>query len=233
MTAQPIHVYLSRETSLVTDQDVVVCARALDAQVTNELRKTWGVDAKVYPLADPSRLPKGAWVVRLLDDSDEQGALGYHEVTEDGAPVSRVFVATDRKYGLNWTVTASHEVLEMLVDPWCTLACQVDGRTLYGWELCDPVEADVLGYERLGVQVSDFVLPGWFTGFGPQDERGVLTQKLSLAAGGYCSVGVATSSRIVWSQRVQRSNDPAHATRANYSHRWAFRDALSEWAAAL
>ncbi|HEY7375279.1 MAG TPA: hypothetical protein VIF57_24175, partial [Polyangia bacterium] len=62
-----------------------------------------------------------------------------------------------------WTVTFSHELLEMLADPNINL-CAFDeaNRRLYAYEVCDAVEADQLGYKIGSVTVSDFVLPGWF-----------------------------------------------------------------------
>jgi len=49
----------------------------------------------------------------ILDDSDQAGALGYHDLTSDGLPIGKVFAASDLKAGTSWTVTASHELLEM------------------------------------------------------------------------------------------------------------------------
>lgn len=55
----------------------------------------------------------------------------------------------------NWTLLASHELLEMLVDP-------MSDRHIGGqWvEICDPVGN--VYYTIRGIQVSDFVTPAWF-----------------------------------------------------------------------
>src|SRR2546430_12799717 len=62
--------------------------------------------------------PEGAWNLILLDTSDEQGTLGYHE-DEAGSdiPFAEVFVKTSRQDGVDPCEVASHEMLEMLVDP--------------------------------------------------------------------------------------------------------------------
>jgi len=47
----------------------------------------------------------------------QPGALAYHDLTPDGLPVSKVFVRTTLKDGELVSVSASHELVEMLVDP--------------------------------------------------------------------------------------------------------------------
>jgi len=53
----------------------------------------------------------------FLDSADVQNALGYHDLTPDGLPLSKVFVQTTVQAGQKVSVTASHELAEMLVDP--------------------------------------------------------------------------------------------------------------------
>jgi hypothetical protein len=42
--------------------------------------------------------------------------VGYHDLTNEGLPLGKVFAGSDMVNGYNWTVTASHELLEMLID---------------------------------------------------------------------------------------------------------------------
>src|SRR6266581_3514657 len=97
---------------------------------------------------------------------DFAGALGYHDLTKQGLPLGKVFAGSDMKLGYNWTVTASHELLEMLADPDINLTAFVqDSDTsgiLYAYETADACEADEYGYKIDGVLVSDFVFPSWF-----------------------------------------------------------------------
>lgn len=65
---------------------------------------------------------QGWWWLVLLDTSDEAGYLGYHEATIDGMPLGKVFVKTAEAANRAWSVTASHELLEMLADPWLNLS---------------------------------------------------------------------------------------------------------------
>jgi hypothetical protein len=84
-------------------------------------------------------------------------------------PYGKVFVNTARGYKENWTITASHELLEMLVNPYANLSAYVpfdaNTGTFYNLEICDPVSPDENGYQINGISVSDFVFPEWFSPF--------------------------------------------------------------------
>jgi hypothetical protein len=132
---------------------------------------------------------KGIWELHLLGVSDTAGALGYH-LDQNGRPIMRVFVTTDKKYNLSWTVTATHEIFEALADPWCLLASQdPNANKFYGYETGDPVEGDQFGYKYNGVLLSDFVLPAWFTGDpGPYDYAKHASAPFQVLPDGYCSI---------------------------------------------
>jgi hypothetical protein len=73
---------------------------------------------------------------------------------------------------LPWSVVFSHEVLEMLTDPYPPASY---GPLSFPFEVCDPVLRVVLNAG--GVPVDDFVTPAWFTpgSRGPWDVAGSLT----------------------------------------------------------
>jgi hypothetical protein len=131
--------------------------------------------------------------VVVLDNTDQAGQLGYHDLTTTGKPLGKVFAATDHVYSHKWTVTASHELLEMLVDPWINTMVfwQPDAGTglLCAYEICDPVESDEDGYTIAGTRVSDFVYPAWFVDNGLQgrqmDHRRHVTEPFEVRPGGY------------------------------------------------
>jgi hypothetical protein len=101
-----------------------------------------------------------------------------------------VFAGLDLKTGASWTVTLSHELLEMLADPWINWCAQSAEGKIYALEVCDAVEADGLGYEIDGVLLSDFVTSGWFepTDADRMDFKQRVSQRLELGSGGYISV---------------------------------------------
>jgi hypothetical protein len=194
-------VAIVNESTVVTDAEATTVAKALHRQVSSDFAPHWGIRANVYHYIH--KPPPTAWVLVILDDSDMADALGYHDVTPAGLPVGKVFARTDMDYWLSWSVTASHELLEMLGDPSCVIASQIADTTFVAQENCDPVEADRYGYTINGVAVSDFVLPTWFQPGtpGPYDFTGHLTRPLTLLPGGYASVWTPQSG---WTQHTAR-----------------------------
>jgi hypothetical protein len=143
------------ETPLGVDLGKLVAA--LQKQMELDFVPIWGYPAKLY-VTDK---PKGdEWQVVFLDDADAANALGYHDLTKNGQPISKVFVKTTIAAGQKVSVTASHELLEMMIDPGAQLWAQhTDGR-FYAYEMCDAVEGEE--YEVGGISVSDFVHPSFF-----------------------------------------------------------------------
>jgi hypothetical protein len=87
-------------------------------------------------------------------------------------------------------VTLSHELLEVLADPWINWYAQGPDGKVYALEVCDAVEADELGYMIDGVLLSDFITPSWFepTQADRVDFKQRISKPLQLASGGYISV---------------------------------------------
>ena len=184
-------------SSILSDAKVKAAVPALQTQVHRDFAPAWGIDADVTFVPSGSKPPKGAWWLVVLDNSDQAGALGYHDLTAEGMPLGKVFAATDKQAGLEWTVTASHELLEMLADPDINLTVFVQTNShrgeLFAREVCDACEADEFGYEISGTLVSDFVFPAWFESFrrpkSTQFNYGKTIDKpFALLAGGYIGV---------------------------------------------
>src|SRR4051812_4230570 len=51
----------------------------------------WGYPVRLYNATAPA---KGDWQFIYMDDADTAGALGYHDLTLDGQPISKIFVKT-------------------------------------------------------------------------------------------------------------------------------------------
>jgi hypothetical protein len=146
------------KTPLGVDFDAL-CA-ALQSFLEKHFVPVWGTPAKIVPSSD---FVKGAWAMVFLDTADVQGALGYHDLTPDGFPFSKVFVKTTRDDGQKVSVTACHELCEMLVDPAINLCASGPKDAIYAYEACDAVEE--LEFPVDGIPMSDFVYPSFFEGF--------------------------------------------------------------------
>jgi len=202
------------ESTVLADADVTPVVIALQQQVTNDFRPIWGTDAELKMIPQGTQPPTGTWWLVILDDSDQAGALGYHDLTPDGLPIGKIFAGSDLKAGTSWSVTASHELLEMLADPNINLTVFVQNAdttgTLYAYEVCDACEDDSLGYQINGILMSDFVYPAWFESFRTQgstqfDRMNKMQNPLQLLPGGYIGVfSVADGSG--WQQQTADRN---------------------------
>ncbi len=141
---------------------VATVAAALQQQLDRDFAPTWGISAQLVVVPARTAPPLGAWWLVLLDQSDGSD-LGYHFVTSEGAPLGKVFCGW---LGASWSATASHELLEMLGNPFVNrVVYDPQAGCPVGVEVCDPCELDT--YLLGGVPVSDFVTPAWFGMIAP------------------------------------------------------------------
>lgn len=148
--------------------------RALTYQVNHQLRRFWTTPPiRLHVVRNRPRTPIP--VIELLGAKVPRRTGGYHTAGPSGRLLAAVYL---RRWGPNWTVAASHELLEMLIDP--------QGETVqsdYLEEICDPVQ--FVWYRIGGVYVSDFVTPAWFSAAdGPWDLAGRLGGARRFARGG-------------------------------------------------
>jgi hypothetical protein len=145
----------------------------------------WGYPVKLYntKVAKPSD-----WRFMYFDDADVAGALGYHDLTDQGQPLTKVFVKTALANKELVSVTASHELFEMVIDPIANLWAEAKDGTEYAYEMSDPVEEDTFLVD--GIRMSNFVHPSWFEPFDHPpgtkfDHLGLLKKPFTMTKGGY------------------------------------------------
>lgn len=177
------------ESSGVSDNEIQAMLRAFRQQWNTDLKSVWGVaDAAFGFFPKDVRPAGGAWWIVFLDDSDQASALAYHDLTDEGLPLSKVFVKSIQAANSLLSVGASHELCEMAVDPWLNCAFQDPGGIFWAGQVCDPVEDDRYGYKIGEVLVSDFVTPSWFAyehAEGSIDFRGHASKSFDVLSGGY------------------------------------------------
>ncbi|MBC8752198.1 MULTISPECIES: hypothetical protein [Paraburkholderia] len=223
-----IKVSVINASTVLTDDEVKAALPALQTQVHQHFAPAWGIDADLTFVPKRGKPAAGSWWLTILDNSDQAGALGYHDVTNEGLPLGKVFAKTDQQYNSKWTVTASHELLEMLADPEINLTVFVQPSAtqgvLYAYEVCDACEADQLGYDINGVTVTDFVFPSWFEAFRPAgstqfDYRKHLQKPVpALMPGGYIGAFDVTSGGG-WNQLTAQGHPLAYQMRAKVGTR--------------
>ncbi|HEY2389621.1 MAG TPA: hypothetical protein VGK22_00485 [Candidatus Angelobacter sp.] len=172
------------ETALGVDLDKLIAA--MQAYVDNFVAPIWGTPAS---LVRSEGFIKDAWAIVFLDNADQPDALAYHDLTPDGLPQSKVFVKTTLANGDLVSVSASHELVEMLVDPAINLMTTgPEGKLVYAYESADPVEE--MSFPVNGIPMSNFVYPSYFETFHKPnsvrfDEMGSVTKPFQILKGGY------------------------------------------------
>jgi hypothetical protein len=176
--------------------------RAAQRFIDEHLAPVWGVEAR---LRVRRKTRDGAWALVFVDTEDQASADGWHDLTRRGMPLAKVFLRVlAREVRENSTVkesaaafrdavslTATHEIAEMLVDPAVTLCVQRAGFGLYALEVADPCEED--GFRIDGFQMTDFVYPAWYETFHAPgsttfDECGKCRQPFQILRDGYASI---------------------------------------------
>ena len=187
--------------SSVPDAQAQAAIRAVNRQVIEDFQPIWGSAylSKLHavpplvngqPMQD-MKVPAEA-VIYLVDQPSIPGALGYHDMNNAEVPVG--FVFTDLG---DWTVTLSHEVLELIVDPTVNILVpgpdprqpgNPDAWLFHTYEVCDAVERTE--YQIDGITVSNFVAPAYFK---PGNAPGTRNDFLNV---GVDSFGVTPGSHL-------------------------------------
>jgi hypothetical protein len=241
-----INVSVINASTVRTDEQIQQLTKVLQEQVRKDFAPVWGIDANLTFVAKGQTPDKSTWWLAILDDSDQAGALGYHDVTDAGLPLGKVFAKTDDTYKQQYSVTASHELLEMLGDPDINLTAfveQPDGRSgrLYAYEVCDACEADDYAYPSTldsTILVSDFVFPSWFESFWGEgqtqfDFKSQIKKPFDLLPGGYIGY-YDVSSGAGWQQLTASKLEKGARTWAQHraapgSRRYRRRIVRSHW----
>ena len=133
-------VALVSETTRVKTRELMRVGAALQKQAARDFEPIWSVPATIDVFERLEDVPIGYWPVIIRDDIGFQGAAGTH-LDQDGQPFA--LVQADEP----WSLTASHEVLEMLADPFGNRVVAGDsimpgqGQVEYLVEVCDPSES--------------------------------------------------------------------------------------------
>lgn len=178
------------ETEQINGSQLNRVAAALQKQAIRDLEPIWNIIATVDGFSLLEDVPLGYWPIIVRDDIGMPGAAGVH-LDDNGQPFALV------QYSDSWSLTASHEALEMLVDPFGNRLVAGDspkpgqGRVEFLVEVSDPTEDAQFGYAVNGLLVSDFYTPSFFDPVGSPGVRysygGHVDGPRRIAQGGYLS----------------------------------------------
>ncbi len=204
------HIALVSLTREISTRSLLQAGAAVQKQLTRDFVPIWGFRATLDTFEDLSSVPsdyhpvvvfahseelvgqlEGAigpeLVARLVDDFERDRLGGLHLNAFTRQPFALV-EASDA-----WSVTISHEVLEMIADPFgnrliaASHPLDPTQRVKYLLEVCDPCQA--IWYPVNGVPVSDFYTPRYFDPVAVDSLRysftGEIERPLQILDGGY------------------------------------------------
>lgn len=171
-------------SSLVKFDELSKVAQAINLQVSRDLAPVWNIRATVEAVENQEKIPLGVSPVFIVDNlPPDEG--GVHK-NNHNQPYALVEV------GDTWSLSASHECLEMLVDPSGNRLVasssigvidnevhEVPGKFEYLVEVCDPSEDPENAYLIDDVLVSDFYTPNYFDPVLSQGVRYSFTGKIT------------------------------------------------------
>jgi hypothetical protein len=236
--AIPVHVALVDDTDTIGMAELAKMAAAFNQQILQDFAPIWPTKATVGAYPSDAAIPKGQWAVHIQKTLDQPGALGYH-TNDQNQPVAYVELSETT------SVTVSHELLEMLADPWgsrihsAILPAGMENDFAqfglksakdpvnYLLEVADPCEET--SYPIQGVDVSDFLTPNWYRSVAIQTESyskvNGCTAPRQVANGGYVSFGTESGE---WFQVFNEGGSLQASDLGRFS-RQAFAN-LREWA---
>jgi hypothetical protein len=198
-------------TDAPTLPDLMHVTAALQVQVLRDFAPIWDVTATVALFKRLEEIPPGYLPLVILSKSQVLPAhrAGVHFAT-GGRPFAMV------RYSDSWSVIASHELLEMLCDPWGNRTLPgaslkpEQGQVEYLLEVCDPCQRCY--YTIDGVLVSDFVTPQYYAPGKTQGARysftGAVTRPREVRKGGYITWRVPGKHDEIW--QVLGDGEPAN-----------------------
>jgi hypothetical protein len=157
---------LAKANLQVVQAEIQQLAAALQIQLTQHFGPAWNISGTVAAFPDLTAVPGDYWPIIISDQISDPNAGGYH--TDDGhKPYAIVDYAAQVD---TWTTTASHEMLEMVADPWGNKVTdgapidpdKPDHTVQFLVEICDPVELNADAYMINLVVVSNFVYPSFY-----------------------------------------------------------------------
>lgn len=167
---------INHTNGTISDEELQAAIRAINRQIKEDFEPYWSLGATLRLEGKSGKMPRkqsimdmrGDAVIYLWDKIDVDNAIGYHDKNNQGIPYGFVFTELAKKLGEHWSVTLSHEALELIGDPEVNLLVagshpgNTDTTVFHWYEMCDAVQSET--YQIDGIEVSNFVLPLYFTG---------------------------------------------------------------------
>ena len=209
---------MNLSNGLVKDAALQAAIRAVNRQIAEDFQPYWGFGAELRLDGTLRRRHaklrigemRGDAVLYVRVSPRTAADEGFHTATFAAVPYGFVYLDVSAKLNEDWTITLSHEALELLADPELNLLVQgphpkYPKRQVFHWfEMCDAVQDE--NYVIDGIRVSNFVLPLYFTS---SQERGGRNDFLGTTIGGKTlrSFGVNPGGYVNFFDPTKNRND--------------------------
>jgi hypothetical protein len=186
------HVGLVTESRHVGFRELTKVSAALQKQIVRDVSQFWQVHATVDAFESLEDVPTGYWPIIVMDDIGYDAA-GIH-LDDHNQPFALVTASDELDV---WSLTTSHELIEMLLDPFGSRLVAGDSpkadqkRAQFLLEGCDPSESADYAYTVNGILVSDFYSVRFFDPVAVSGVRysftGAIKAPRQVLKGGYLS----------------------------------------------
>jgi hypothetical protein len=199
-----IALVLDQNNTRTTISDLTRVSAAINRQLNEHFAPLWNLPVSLSAFASINEVPAQYSPIYILDHLRDPRLGGYHRL-DQGRPFA--IVGSDDPF---WSVDASHECLEMVVDPGGDNTVVGDspddalpGRVEFVVEICDPCGREDAAYLIDGIFVADFHTPQYFDSVAVPGARysytGAITAPKQLLPGGY--ITWHDSVRNTWFRR--------------------------------
>jgi len=212
----PTHVALVTYGYEVDKSTLLRVAAALQMQLTRDFTPIWKIPAVVSPFHSLHDIPPGCLPLVIVEPGSLQASEhAFHQAVND-QPLGVV------EGGDGWWLPASHELLEMVCDPygkltvlgdsiadrdpapalesWADPTRQSQGQVAYLVEVADPCQA--ISYRINGFEVSDFVTPDYYSATestgGRYSYTGKVTAPRQVLPRGYITWYTSAPGPAIW-----------------------------------
>lgn len=186
------HFALISKAKVANFSELTRVSSAIQKQLIRDVAPIWGKYATIDAFDRIEDVPYGYHIIDVVAPQGNSNILGFHTFNM-GFPTGTVNYAPD----LEWSLTASHECLEMLINPHVNEYIVGDlpypdfpvKRVAFCVEICDPCQHIDNAYTCNGLRVSDFITPDYFSPLVDANIRGSFSGKITkprtLLPGGY------------------------------------------------
>src|SRR5438105_14829362 len=151
---------MARQLALVSEVEAVSAdelhkiAAALQKQLDRDFTPLWDIKAAIKSFTSLEDVPENCWPVILRTDIETPAALAAHLHDQKEMPFALV------QFGDGWSLSASHQVLEMLANPFSNRLLARRSvkpgerhNVQYLVQVCDPCQNAAYAYHIDGIMV--------------------------------------------------------------------------------